>query len=65
MGDVNWLNAQERAPRVAGMLGASLRCAIGGADTYDSDADAAAYGGNELCAQGATVPPDPNSLDSG
>jgi len=24
---------------------------------------AAAYGGDELCAQGATVPPDPYSLD--
>jgi len=34
------------------------------ADTYDaSDADAAAYGGDELCAQGVTVPPDPYSLD--
>ena len=33
------------------------------ADTYDSDADAAAYGGDELWAQGATVPPDPWSLD--
>jgi len=34
------------------------------ADTYDdSDADAAAYGGDELCAQGATVPPDPWPLD--
>jgi len=30
---------------------------------YDSDADAAAYGGDELWAQGATVPPDPWSLD--
>jgi len=34
------------------------------ADTYDdSDADAAAYGGDEFRAQGATVPPDPYSLD--
>ena len=29
----------------------------------DSDADAAAYGGDELRAQGATVPPDAWSLD--
>jgi len=27
------------------------------------DADAAAYGGDELCAQGVAVPPDPYSLD--
>ena len=27
------------------------------------DADAASYGGDELGAQGATVPPDPYSLD--
>ena len=34
------------------------------ADTYDdSDADAAACGGDEIWAQGATVPPDPWSLD--
>jgi len=31
--------------------------------TYDSDADAAAYGGDKLRAQGATVPADPYSLD--
>jgi len=33
------------------------------ADTYDSDTDAAAYGDDELWAQGTTVPPDPYSLD--
>ena len=34
------------------------------ADTYeyDSDADAAAFGGDERYAQGGTVPPDPHSL---
>ena len=30
--------------------------------SYDSDADAAAFGGDERRAQGATVPPDPRSL---
>jgi len=38
-------------------------CEIAATDTYDSDADAAAYGGDELWAQGATVPADPYSLD--
>jgi len=39
---------------------------MGGVNTdtykYDSDADAAAFGGDERCAQGAIVPPDPRSL---
>jgi len=33
-------------------------------DPTQRDADAAAYGGHTLCAQGATVPPDPSSLNS-
>ena len=33
------------------------------ATTYDSDADDAACSGDELWAQGGTVPPDPWSLD--
>ena len=46
------------------ILDSTYICEHADADTYDdSDADAAAYGGDELCAQGATVPPDPWSLD--
>jgi len=33
------------------------------ADTYDSDADAAAYGGDKLCAQGGAMPADPYALN--
>ena len=40
-----------------------IMCGKRSCDTYDSDANAAAYGGDELCAHEATVPPDPYSLD--